>query len=50
MIWFVILVIAYIAAVAMVINTNSKTTQVVVLACWGLLALGLGYFAWGIFG
>lgn len=50
MIWFAVLLIAYIFTAVVVVKTDDKTMQLIFLGGWALLALAIGHFVWGVFG
>ncbi len=48
--WLVVLAVTYFIAVYLVVNSESKSTRVVVLVVWALLGLAIGHFALRLFG
>lgn len=46
----IVLIVAYIVAICVVMNSDSKKIQVGAMVIWGVLGLLIGHFAWHIFG
>jgi len=50
MFWGFVLLAAYVVCATIAVKAESKAVSTGALVAWGLLALAVGHFAWGVFG
>lgn len=50
MFWGFVLIAAYVVCATIAVKAESKAVSTGALVAWGLLALAVGHFAWGVFG